>query len=171
MAVRFASTDPHADLERGLRRFAQALGLDPDQTERALGGALRRARRAERDGLESEERLRAQAYGVLARVILDQAARAAPARPRLAPAPQAPGAPMRGASAVRAAAASLPPLERIALLLVAVEGLAYQDAAAALDVSRADFAAALARARAGLALRLRTPERDPARRPRLRLVR
>ena len=171
MAVHIASTHPHASLDRGLRRFCRALDLEAEEADRLVAGALGRARRLM--AAASEHQIRAFAYGLVARRFLEASRRAGPPGPRLAPPPQDDVArrstPVHGPCAVRAAAASLPPLERLALLLAAVEGFDYAQGGAVLALDRREFAAALVRARAGLELRLHAPERDPAGRPRARL--
>ncbi|MBX9760033.1 MAG: hypothetical protein K2Y29_14745 [Beijerinckiaceae bacterium] len=68
-----------------------------------------------------------------------------------------------------AALGRLEPMERAALLLVAVERLSYRDAAHALDTGEADFIATLARARSAFSARLAASAATGT--PHLRLVR
>ncbi len=181
MVARISSDAFDDQLELGLRRFAQAVGFDPGQVDRAVESGLHRARSLQGAGAITREEGRPVAYGVIARAFLvHAAARHAMARrqtpascksARLTPV-TVDQPPCSEVERLRVGLTSLPPLERAVLLLVVLEGLSYSQASSALGIGRVECAQLLAAARSGLALRLEPARaRTPASgRPQLRLV-
>ena len=180
MAARISTDADDEGLERGLRRFAEALGFDAGQVARAVECGVRRVSslQAARDVGSGSCDARPVAYGVIARAFLIHAAgrgKASTGRlcAKLAAAPEAQSVRPDESDRVRAALTGLPPLERALLLLVALEQLTYAQAAGALGIGRRECVNTLACARARLAVLLDPASARPMRSgpPQLRVVR
>lgn len=156
----------------GLRRYARALTRDPSDAEDLVHDALVRA--YERRGAFRDDRpLRPWLMSILHNLFIDRArARAAETRRDAArAAPEWLDPPQEHAvrlSQVRRAFEALPDDQRAALHLIAVEGLSYEEAAAALGAPLGTVMSRISRARA--TLRALESDRPGAGRPPLRLV-
>jgi RNA polymerase sigma-70 factor (ECF subfamily) len=159
-----------------LRRYARTLTQDAaaadDLVQDALERAMRKWRLWGRRGS-----LRAWLYRLLYNVFLNQVARArhrgvevaVEEGPALATAPRQEDAAL--CREIGAAMAALPPEQRAAIALTAVEGLSYDEAAKALDIPIGTLRSRLFRGRETLrALLDLAPEAEAAERPRLRRV-
>jgi RNA polymerase sigma-70 factor (ECF subfamily) len=178
MAARI-STDAYDDgLERGLRRFAEALGFNAAEVAGAVECGMRRVRSLQATSNVTGGSLDARtiAYGVIAKGFLihaaDQQRTTGRFRAKLAPAPEPQSLRPSEPERVRAALANLPPQERALLLLVALERLSYAQAAEALGIGRYELVTTLACARAHLAILLDPASARPtcSGRPQLRVV-
>ncbi len=129
-----------------LRRYARVLAGDPQYADSLVVATLQRWT----DGPQRPQRaatLRARLFAVLHDVYVNRNAPAGRPALDLAPISQvATVAPGTSPGALQRFA-RLPPSEREVLLLVAVEGMAYDEIAQALDVPVASVIARLARAR------------------------
>lgn len=188
MSARASHQTGREELARAINRFARALCAGDDAGDRTLRApmhdAAQFAMNAAKDVADDAD-ARALAYRTLIRGMLrgndpggnlgDGTARTtgrAPQPARAASGPQAAAIaarPPRAADVSRTlhAFARLEPVERAALLLVALERFSYAEAAAALDLEGGEFVAALARGREAFAARLAAGAQG---RPRLRLV-
>lgn len=135
-----------------LRRYALALTRDPAAADDLVQDTLERAIR--KDHLwKRHGSLRAWLYRILYRVFINQGAqrgrRAREVELDVAPEPVAPGAPDSGLVRrdIVAAMQDLPPEQRAAIALTAVEGLSYDAAAAALDIPIGTLRSRLSRGR------------------------
>lgn len=167
------------DLPRSLARLARGLGAG-SVASGAPGGF--RAGEAIADALAAAARqqgpdARCAAYRVLVRRFLSEADApqpgAPPAKPRTSQPVHAGAAAMRAhpapePSRILVALAGLAAVERAALVLVAVERFSWREAADFMEMSEADLARALARAREAFAARLAATAAPG--RPHLRLV-
>ena len=167
------------DFARALARFARALCAGEDTRQQpALASAMTAALK---EALAHDSLIhggpmagaRTAAYRSVVRSFLKTSAARAPAQPRSLVRQTASGLLVQPrvateASRALAALARLEPVERAALLLVAVERLSYEDAAIALDIAEAELVAALARAREAFAALLAAS--GAAGKPHLRLV-
>lgn len=148
--------DPLIDQLPALRRYALALTRDESQADDLVQDALLRGHEHRR-GLRPGGNLRAWLFSILRNAFLDQS-RAQGARRRreaqaAALAPQAMDAPQDAAvrlGQLRAAFLDLPPDQREALALVAVEGLTYAEAARLAEVPMGTLMSRVARARQAL---------------------
>ena len=143
-----------------LRRFARGLAGNvhdaDDVVQIALERALARASQFREDRADARHGLEAWVFGIVRNAWLDEVR--ARQRRGLVMAPEEFGehvgaSPFEGrdtAMTVEAAMARLPEEQREAVMLVLVEGLAYKEAAAALDVPIGTLTSRLARARAAL---------------------
>lgn len=138
-----------------LRRFARGLAGDAHDADDVVQTALERAL-ARSAQYREEFGLEAWVFGIVRNAWLDEA-RARQRHGRVL-APEAWGehvgeSPFEGRDAalsVEAAMARLPEEQRVAVMLVLVEGLAYREAAAAMEVPIGTLTSRLARARTAL---------------------
>lgn len=145
------------DLLPRLRRFARGLAGNAHDADDVVQTALERAlARADQFREGQEYGLEAWVFGIVRNAWLDEL-RARQRRGRvMAPAElgenvgQSPFDGQDQALSVEAAMARLPEEQRAAVMLVLVEGLAYREAAAALEVPIGTLTSRLARARAAL---------------------
>jgi predicted DNA-binding protein (UPF0251 family) len=167
------------DFARALARFTRALCAGEDTRQQpALASAMTAALKEAlaHDGWihgGSIAGARTAAYRSLVRSFLRTSAARGPAPPRSLARQNASGLLVQPrvateASRALAALARLEPVERAALLLVAVERLSYEDAAIALEIAEAELVAALARAREAFAALMAAS--GAAGKPHLRLV-
>ncbi|MTH34498.1 sigma-70 family RNA polymerase sigma factor [Paracoccus limosus] len=148
--------DPLLNQLPALRRYALALSRDESDAEDLVQEALLRGHEHRRS-LRPGGNLRAWLFGILRHAFLDRnraqlsrrrrEAQAAALTPRAMDAPQ--DAAVR-LSQLRAAFLDLPPDQREALALVAVEGLTYAEAAALAQVPMGTLMSRVARARKAL---------------------
>ncbi len=154
-----------------LRRYAHALVRDGDLAEDLVQDCLERAVRGRR-GWRRDGPVEAWLFRILQNLFRDELRRR-PRRAHLVAVEELPAGPAASGGQearlalrdVHAAMGRLPEDQRAALLLVAVEGLAYDEAAAVLGIPRGTLMSRLARARATLrAMTDRTlPRQTPAR--------
>lgn len=141
-----------------LRRLARALARDPgdadDLTQLTLERALLR-----RDQWRPETRLDSWMFRIMKNAWIDEARRrarwskvtAGPEQGELAADPASATLDVRlGVSAVERAMAALPDEQRIAVALVLIEGLSYDEAAAVLEMPVGTVNSRLSRGRAAL---------------------
>lgn len=145
-----------------LRRFARTLVREPADADDLVQVTVERALRAHAQWNETS-RLESWLFGIMKNAWIDEA-RARARRGRvLAPAEEgehvgeAPIDTHIEVTSVHEAMARLPDEQRVVVALVLVEGLAYKEAAAVLDVPIGTVTSRLARARTALAAMLRGP--------------
>lgn len=140
-----------------LRRYALALSRDGNLADDLVQDCLERALRA-RKSWRQDGPVQAWMFRILQNLYRDEMRRR-PRQPHLVPVEAldtASGGASGGQDAhmelrdVHAAMGRLPDDQRATLLLVAVEGLTYEQAAQVLDIPRGTLMSRLARARAGL---------------------
>jgi RNA polymerase sigma-70 factor (ECF subfamily) len=139
-----------------LRRYARSLARDEDQAEDLVQDTLVRAYQR-RDSFRSGGNLRGWLLSILHNTFIDDRRRHAVERRRMqqmaetadAATPSDQESTVR-LQQVRQAFMNLPEEQRSALHLVAIEGLSYQEAAAALEIPVGTLMSRLGRARAAL---------------------
>lgn len=138
-----------------LRRFARALAGDPQDADDLLQTAVERAL-ARASQWRTDMRLDAWLYGIVRNAWIDEAR--ARSRGRRLFAPDDAGAQVGESPieaqlvrmSVEAAMARLPEEQRSAVALVLIEGLAYKEAAAVLEIPMGTLTSRLARGREAL---------------------
>ncbi len=163
-----------------LRRYARSLARNDHDAEDLVHDTLLRAYE-KRGSYDGRRKLRTWLFSILHNVFVDRRRSEASSRRRHER--SAAGAPLHLApgqehhvrlAQVRAAFMQLPEDQRAALHLVAIEGMSYGEAAAALDVPVGTLMSRLSRARAALRAIEDGPQAAPARpaaaSPHLRLI-